>query len=338
LINNRQNGRRRGRGGPQVRNGSGNGPERGNRIDNRARGNAAQLHEKYRNLARDAQTQGDRVMTEYYLQFADHYFRVLSEGRARFEEQNPNQNQQRRQQMPNDDFDDGGFEGDGGDEGGEGDMVQREAQREPRRFDREPRRDGNYDDGEQPRANGNENPYNRDNSRDNSQGREPRDNHYGRNGQQGRDTQGRDQQGRDNRDARDPRPMTADRGEQRPPREAYQPRDVAPIEVAAPPVDGNVGDTVESEIARPRRGRPPRRAAPIVAEGEAHAQIEIDRLPPAFAPVEADEAAPSPRARRKSVEALPEEGVRAVEGEPVDPSPRRRRTRRDAPDDSNVAA
>ena len=89
MINNRQNGRRRGRGGPQVRNGAGGGADRGNRIDNRARGNAAQLHEKYRNLARDAQTQGDRVMTEYYLQFADHYFRVLSESRARFEEQQP---------------------------------------------------------------------------------------------------------------------------------------------------------------------------------------------------------------------------------------------------------
>jgi hypothetical protein len=40
-------------------------------------------------MARDAQLAGDRVQTEYYLQFADHYFRVLSESRARFEEQNP---------------------------------------------------------------------------------------------------------------------------------------------------------------------------------------------------------------------------------------------------------
>ena len=53
----------------------------GNRIDNRARGNAAQLLEKYKTLARDAQMQGDRVNTEYYLQFADHYFRVLAESR-----------------------------------------------------------------------------------------------------------------------------------------------------------------------------------------------------------------------------------------------------------------
>jgi hypothetical protein len=85
LINNRQNGRRRGRGGGGQR--SPNPGNNGNRQDNRQRGNAAQLHEKYKALARDAQLSGDRVQTEFYLQFADHYFRVLNEGRARFEEQ-----------------------------------------------------------------------------------------------------------------------------------------------------------------------------------------------------------------------------------------------------------
>ena len=59
----------------------------GNRQDNRQRGNAAQLLEKYKSLARDAQLGGDRVQTEYYLQFADHYFRVLGDSRSRFEEQ-----------------------------------------------------------------------------------------------------------------------------------------------------------------------------------------------------------------------------------------------------------
>ena len=59
----------------------------GNRQDNRQRGNAAQLLEKYKSMARDAQLSGDRVQTEYYLQFADHYFRVLSESRVRFDEQ-----------------------------------------------------------------------------------------------------------------------------------------------------------------------------------------------------------------------------------------------------------
>jgi hypothetical protein len=95
LINNRQGGRRRGRGGQRGQNIGG---PPANRQDNRQRGNAAQLLEKYKSMARDAQLAGDRVQTEYYLQFADHYFRVLGESRARFEEQNP------RQQR--DDFDD----------------------------------------------------------------------------------------------------------------------------------------------------------------------------------------------------------------------------------------
>ena len=97
MINNRQGGRRRGRGGQGG--GQNLGGQPGNRQDNRQRGNAAQLLEKYKSMARDAQLAGDRVQTEYYLQFADHYFRVLSESRARFEEQNP-----RRQR--DDDMDD----------------------------------------------------------------------------------------------------------------------------------------------------------------------------------------------------------------------------------------
>ena len=88
MINQRQGGRRRGRGGQRGQNLGG---QPGNRQDNRQRGNAAQLLEKYKSLARDAQLSGDRVQTEYYLQYADHYFRILSENRARFEDQRPRQ-------------------------------------------------------------------------------------------------------------------------------------------------------------------------------------------------------------------------------------------------------
>lgn len=138
-MNNRQAGRRRGRGGQQQRQGGNPGQGNGNRIDNRARGNAAQLLEKYKNLARDAQMQGDRVNTEYYLQFADHYFRVLSETRSRFEEQN----QQRRQR---DDFDgddeDFDLEADGNraDDGDEPQQREREPREQRAQQDR-PRRD-----------------------------------------------------------------------------------------------------------------------------------------------------------------------------------------------------
>lgn len=84
MLNNRQSGRRRGRGRGAP--GNGGRQDNGSRIDNRARGNAPQMLEKYKNLAREAQLQGDRVLTEYYLQFADHYFRIVAENKARFEE------------------------------------------------------------------------------------------------------------------------------------------------------------------------------------------------------------------------------------------------------------
>ena len=135
MINNRQGGRRRGRGQRGGQNLGGGQP--GNRQDNRQRGNAAQLLEKYKSMARDSQLAGDRVQTEYYLQFADHYFRVLSESRARMEEQRPRREHE---------FEDDGEEEllDAGDESAEDHRPER-SEREDRgeRFnrDRRPRRD-----------------------------------------------------------------------------------------------------------------------------------------------------------------------------------------------------
>jgi hypothetical protein len=42
------------------------------------RGSASHVYEKYLQLARDANTQGDRVMAENYLQHAEHYFRIMA--------------------------------------------------------------------------------------------------------------------------------------------------------------------------------------------------------------------------------------------------------------------
>jgi Domain of unknown function (DUF4167) len=166
LINNRQGGRRRGRGGQRGQNLGG---QPGNRQDNRQRGNAAQLLEKYKSMARDSQLAGDRVQTEYFLQFADHYFRVLSEGRARFEDQ-------RRQRGEDLDEDDDGeeFEGvaDGAGEereerperferperpeGAERGPRPNRRDREPRRFGRDerPRQDSDDQPEQSPRLNG----------------------------------------------------------------------------------------------------------------------------------------------------------------------------------------
>jgi len=88
-MNNRQAGRRRGRGNNRAQNNNRSGYDHQNRVDNRARGNAAQMLEKYKKLAQDAQLNGDRVQAEYYHQFADHYFRVLADFRSRQEEGRP---------------------------------------------------------------------------------------------------------------------------------------------------------------------------------------------------------------------------------------------------------
>jgi len=81
LNNNRGSSRRRGRGSNRQQGG-----QQLNRIDSRARGNAPQLLEKYRKLAHDAHLNGDRVTEEYYLQFADHYFRVIADQKQRQED------------------------------------------------------------------------------------------------------------------------------------------------------------------------------------------------------------------------------------------------------------
>lgn len=79
-MNNNRSNRRRGRGSNRSQ---GN---QSNRIDSRARGNAPQLLDKYKKLAHDASMNGDRVQAEYYLQFADHYFRVIADGKAQRED------------------------------------------------------------------------------------------------------------------------------------------------------------------------------------------------------------------------------------------------------------
>lgn len=103
-MNNNRNNRRRGRGNrPQ----SGNGNQL-NRIDSRARGNAPQMLEKYKKLAQDAHHNGDRVQMEQYLQFADHYFRVIADNKARQDEtRGPRRNDERDQSedYENDDLD-----------------------------------------------------------------------------------------------------------------------------------------------------------------------------------------------------------------------------------------
>lgn len=107
MSNNRNNNnnRRRGRGNNRSQ-GGGN---QLNRIDSRARGNAPQLLEKYKKLAHDAALNGDRVQAEYYLQFADHYFRVIADTRSQKDEQRGGRRDFERERGE-DDYDDDDFD------------------------------------------------------------------------------------------------------------------------------------------------------------------------------------------------------------------------------------
>src|SRR6202012_497644 len=61
------------------------------------RGSASHVYEKYLQLARDANSGGDRVMAENYLQHAEHYYRIMAAQQAQLAQyqaqpaaQNPN--------------------------------------------------------------------------------------------------------------------------------------------------------------------------------------------------------------------------------------------------------
>lgn len=110
-----QNKRGRGRGGNNPNNGGGNrkGQNPLSRTydssgpDVKIRGTAQHVAEKYMNLARDAQSSGDRVMAENYLQHAEHYNRIILTAQAQIQErfQRDDNNSQNRDSQDQDDDD-----------------------------------------------------------------------------------------------------------------------------------------------------------------------------------------------------------------------------------------
>ncbi|QND50706.1 DUF4167 domain-containing protein [Phyllobacterium sp. 628] len=108
-----QNRRMRGRGNnnnrskgpnPLSRNYESNGP------DVKIRGNAQHIAEKYTTLARDAQSSGDRVIAENYLQHAEHYNRIILAAQA----QAPVQYQRDDRDDGDEQDDDNGYDDNGG--------------------------------------------------------------------------------------------------------------------------------------------------------------------------------------------------------------------------------
>ena len=141
------------------------GPEGG-----KVRGPAAMIHERYLQLARDAASSGDRVLSENYLQHADHYFRLWRSI----------QPAAAPQQQMNDRFADDGVEGDedagaemeGADEGeaaaegGDQPDVEFPQGQQPQQFDR---------DGEHRRRRGRRTRYRPNEGEAGGEGREARE-------------------------------------------------------------------------------------------------------------------------------------------------------------------
>ena len=86
----RRGGRRPQHGGGGGNSGGGNGgggfnPNRtfdSSGPEIKIRGSASHVYEKYLQLARDANSGGDRVMAENYLQHAEHYYRIMAAQQA----------------------------------------------------------------------------------------------------------------------------------------------------------------------------------------------------------------------------------------------------------------
>ncbi|WP_375404405.1 DUF4167 domain-containing protein [uncultured Sphingomonas sp.] len=333
MINNRQQtGRRRGRGGQRPGGGNGGGgggapgrAEGGNRIDNRARGNAAQLYEKYKSMASEAQRQGDRVNTEYYLQFADHYFRVLSESRARFDDQQPRAQQNRgdefdRQRNGRDEFGDDqdadGPDTDGDDFGDEGDMIRpgdqmpgdrmvgdrivgdRVVEQSRQRPQQQARPQANGSQG----GDGGNRPYEDRRPRRDEEDRRPRQND--------RERQGGQPQG-DGRPERDDRPR-AQAPASIPPEVRTPEARAEAIEPSLPLVAPNADAPQPRRRGRPRK-EPVAETRSFESDGSEPSGFDADRLPPALGVAAAngtadgdaaDEGEVKPRRRRaRAVEA-----------------------------------
>ncbi len=64
------------------------------------RGSASHVYEKYLQLARDANSGGDRVMAENYLQHAEHYYRIMAAAAAQQAQYAAQQAAQNPQQQP----------------------------------------------------------------------------------------------------------------------------------------------------------------------------------------------------------------------------------------------
>jgi len=329
-------------------------PNRNQTIDSngpdvRIRGNVFQVYDKYMALARDAQASGDRVMAENYQQHAEHYVRIINAMNEAYGQPHQPGGQDNREQPGVDaDYDpltspppqrrDFEPRNEGGDR--------------PQRREFEPRGDG----GERPqrrefegRGEGGDRPNRDQGFRDREQGfrdgRPPRDRDQGfrdHNREPGRE-QGRDQGQRDRfggpREGRqdyrsEPSPSAIPVDVNAPQPHIQSPLEPAPVGIPAASFGADPRDQDESSvdtelglpasiIGRPRRGRPPRAAAPAQP-----VPPEQTAAPEPSAAAASASAVPSPAPQTQTAEQPGLPGVAATEEAPAAPKRRPGRPRK----------
>lgn len=184
------------------------------------RGTASQIHERYLALARDAQSSGDRVLSENYLQYADHYFRLVRSMQPAVPVQQPQQNFNDAGDYEGDE--EGGAEGEGSEETearaeGEGQSAGEFQGERQQQF-----REGGGDRGDGGQRRGrNRRRFRSDGDREGGGGYEARDGEP-----RGERSEGESREHREPREPREPRqPRERAEGENREPREAREPRE-----------------------------------------------------------------------------------------------------------------
>ncbi len=273
-----QNKRMRGRNNrkgpnPLTRTYESNGP------DVKVRGTAQHIAEKYLQLARDAQSSGDPVMAESYLQHAEHYYRLIAAAMAAQQAQMPPQPGQPPRPAPEAEFEDD-----------EDDVVNDRfasvAERLPQPQFQQPQFTPPPGYQERQPYNGGGQP-----GQERQDGRQERQDRQDRPPRHERSYNDRNQQGqgfnRDNRRFRDQRRATEGRGEARPQEEARAPAEAGapaglPAFIPAPPrplpadapqpdlpalAEGDEQSDAGGYHLRPRRRRRGRPAGLVGAEG-----------------------------------------------------------------------
>jgi len=250
----RQRGRG-GQGGGQRRPGQGNNSNRSfdsNGPDVKVRGPASHIYERYMQLARDANSAGDRIQAENFLQHAEHYYRV-------FRAMQPVAPAPQLTERYGEDIDFDGDENTGeGEEGGEGEARQEQHAQQQRGEYRE--RDQRRDYQQQPREHrGDYQQRDRGEYRDRDQQQRGEYRERGNGEYRDRDQQRGEYRGdrQDNRDRPDNRDRVDSRDRQdrdQPPRE---PRENAEggEQVYTQGAPQGAAEGQDGEVRRNRRGR-----------------------------------------------------------------------------------